>query len=235
MLRCNHLFRFQTQDGKIHERWGVVDPGVFSTTINETEIIPLLNTQYKIYLPYDIDTARLYIDKRLAIGAMYDRDGDMVLRVYRITDYDPQSSNYGEDKLLLLKIKSDIFDPTKDNVEEDLCDYIEPDTIPAPAPQDALNVQITYSGTPSVKVGGLSKTFRAVFTNDAGDPVDMEAVWSIDGDDLTGITLHVLADNRCVVTTNKNTPTDVLFVLRAEDANTIAYNTVIVETIGILT
>lgn len=185
MLRCNLLFKFQIGD-KIVERWGVLDPGVYSTTINDTYLMPELQIQYKIYLPYDDETKYFTFDKRFAAGVSYD-GVDPVLLVYRITGYDPTTENYGNDKLLVLKCKSDTYDPTVDNFELGICNYVAPGTAP---PQ--TRCRLVYEGDPVLRAGGYAKTFTAVFEDAAGNPVEAsDVVWDVTTVDNTGLSRTV--------------------------------------------
>ena len=70
-----------------------------------------------IYLPLDDYTSQLYIGKRFATSTMKDAYYRDVLVVYRTTEFDDSSENYGEDKLLVMKCVSDQYNPEKDNFD----------------------------------------------------------------------------------------------------------------------
>lgn len=127
MKLCNHLFKFQDFDGRIFERWGVLDPGVYSTTQRTSNYLVVTDAQYKVYLPYDDDTSMLYEDKRFSTGVAYDNEGNKILRVFRITRIDDTSESWGEGKLLVAYVRSDAYNPDADNLELQICDYIDPE------------------------------------------------------------------------------------------------------------
>lgn len=198
MLRCNHLFKFQNGTSEIHERWGVLDTGVYSTTVKETETQTELNKQYKIYLPLDDETSKLYVGKRLATGTMKDSSYRNVLTVYRTTEFDDSSENYGDDALLILKCISDQYNQSTDNLELRICDYISP-TPPSP-PVETFNANITYSGDAVVRIGGSGKTFGVGYTNVLGQEViNVVTTWILDDDAPDGVTLANITNSSCKI------------------------------------
>lgn len=122
---CNHLFRFQNWNSTIIERWGVLDSGVYSTTQNGNGQVQETDKQFKIYLPYDEDTKKIYVDKRFAVDTRYDSHGNEILEVYKVTGLNRVARSYGEGAhLLILEIRSDNYSPDRDSLEEMVCDYI---------------------------------------------------------------------------------------------------------------
>lgn len=129
MKLCNHLFRFQSFDGEEYERWGVLDPGVYSTTQKTSTQLTLMNAQYKVFLPYDSMTKTLYVDKRFSTGLEYDKNGNQILTVYRITRIDGVSESWGNGKLLVAYVKSDTYNPKTDDLVTGICDKIDVSTV----------------------------------------------------------------------------------------------------------
>ena len=172
MWLCNYKFRWQNFTPDIIERWGVLDSGVYSTTRDGNGDLVTPDKQFKIYFPKDPDTAKLFIDKRLAVEVIYDSTGAEVLNVYRITGYDSVSSSYGQGgHLLVLNARSEDYVPGRDSIEEMICDYIEP--APEPPVQEG-----TIDGKAKIHVG-KSRTYIADFDVDT---------WSI-VTELAGVTL----------------------------------------------
>lgn len=166
MWLCNWMFRWQNAAAEIVERWGILDSGVYSTTKDGNDIVMTPDTQYKIYLPGDGETEKLYIDKRLATSVLYDKSGAQILGVHEITGVSPVSKNYGKNAhLLILDARSADYIPGKDNVSERICDY-------TPASSGTV-ADDSIRGPSSVHVG--SKREYTVAFNDA--------VWSIAADD----------------------------------------------------
>lgn len=125
MLQCNFLLKFQNKTPDIIERWAVLDSGVYSTTIAGGNPIYYPNTQYKVWLPLDQETQKLYIDKRFPVDRIQDQFGNTILSVYRFTAYDAVSESNGSGShLLVMKAKSDEYKPGVDNIDLMVCDYI---------------------------------------------------------------------------------------------------------------
>lgn len=125
---CNVKIRFQNFTPEIIERYAVLDSGVYSTTTGEDSTLAYMKRQYKIYLPSDDDTDKIYIDKRLAVGTMYDQSGNIILEAYEITGRSKVARNYGTGAHLLeLSAKSSEAVNARDNIEEMICDYISPE------------------------------------------------------------------------------------------------------------
>lgn len=128
---CNHKFRFQTFSSEIHERWGVLDNGVYSTTRTSDSTVMTLDMQYKIYLPADEVTEKIYEDQRFATDTWVDKNGIPILLTYGVTGRDRIARSYGENShLLILNARSTSYNPETDNYEEMICDYISPDDEP---------------------------------------------------------------------------------------------------------
>lgn len=127
IVLCNFILKFQTNKPYIFERWGILDSGVYSTTIAGEKPVYYPNAQYKVYLPLDYETRQLYIDKRFAVERIVDQNGREIMSTYKFTAFDGvSSSNRIGDHLLLMKAKSDEYDPLRDNLELMVCDYISP-------------------------------------------------------------------------------------------------------------
>lgn len=154
---CNHKFRWQNFDSTIIERWGILDSGVYSTTIRGEDEVKYTNKQYKMILPLDEDTRKIHLDKRFAVDKMFDRNGKEILNVYQITGYDATSENFGDGAhILYLNLRSDEYNDDTDNVEEMICDYIEPEEeITTPLKSEIV-------GPSRIRVG-TSKKYRARF------------------------------------------------------------------------
>ena len=232
MLRCNHKFRWQNGTSEIHERWGVLDTGVYSTTVKETETQTELNKQYRIYLPLDDETRKLYIGKRIATGIMKDSSLRDVLTVYRTTEFDDSSENYGEDALLVLKCVSDQYNPLVDNFKERICDYIQPS--PTPPPVETFNAKIVYSGDATIRIAGGGKTFGVEYTNLLGqEVVDVTTTWILDDDAPIGVSLINITDQSCKVVIDDTVPDGLILTLtvRGNKAGIVAGSSLAFEAV----
>ena len=192
---CNHLFRWQNFTPEIIERWGILDSGVYSTTIRGEDDVKYKNKQFKMILPLDDDTKKLYIDKRIAVDTMYDRNGTQILNVYQITGYDSTGENFGAGShILYLNLRSDEYDDEADSLEEVICNYIPPEEDEPIGDEDLV---CSISGSSVVRIGA-SRKLKPKFFNADGEEVDgVTAVWS--SDTLpTGVTIEPV-DNNLVV------------------------------------
>ena len=214
MKYCNVLLRFQLgTDPTVYERYGVFDPGVYSTTTKETNTIPELNWQYKIFLPFDEKTAELYVDKRIAIGTMPSKDGT-VLECYKLTQRDITSQSIGDDCVLIMYCKSDPYDPSSDNLEECICNYISPTFPVPPNTSEELNAKIIYSGNSTVRIGGSGKTYQCVFTDSTGEIIEgVNVEWSL-SDVSSDIYIQSQDNDKCRIVASENTDDGTLFMLR---------------------
>ena len=180
---CNHLFRWQNGTSDIIERWGVLDSGVFSTTTAGGYEVSTPDVQYKIYLPIDDDTRKLFVDKRIATNVRYDSNFKEILEVYKLTRVDLTSQAYGRGAhLMLLNARSDDYVAETDNLAERICDYIAPNAVVGPLTPPESNpalMDATISGRTSARVGGN----RLYSTN-----IDGDTIWSF-APELEGISL----------------------------------------------
>lgn len=202
MRQCNHRFCFQTFDGKIHYRWGVLDSGVYSTTQKATDDLMVLDKQYKIYLPFDNDTKKIHIDKRIATERTFDKTGKELLVVYRITGRDSVSSSFGSDgHLLLLFARSDLYNEQTDNLDNMICDYIsEGSEEPPPA-----GLMCEINGKKNVRTGIGSRTYTPIFYDaDGATKNDVLPVWDVDYPPICDGAINVEYDGASVVLTAKS-------------------------------
>lgn len=177
--QCNHLFKFQNFDATVYERWGVLDSGVYSTTKKGDEATQWLDVQFKAYLPYDVQTNKLYVDKRIAVDTIYDKNGNEILDVHQITRVDAESGSYGVNgRILILYLRSDSFNADTDNVSLGLCDYIVAGS-PLPTPDDSL-LTCSISGSDTIKPTGVVRQYTAAFYDSSGVVVTgITPVWSV--------------------------------------------------------
>lgn len=193
MHQCNHLFRFQNFTSDIVERWGYIDQSGYSSQVTGTNQMQKAEEQFAIYMPYDDETAKIFVDKRIASHVGYDKFGRKILVTFKVTSAAPNTFSYNKgDHLLGIKVIRDVYSETTDNLEEGICDYIAPgsNTSEPPTP----NLACYIDGATKLLLG-RSRTYRAVFFNDAGQPVDnIEAVWNLPP--LDGITY--MADGNTV-------------------------------------
>lgn len=224
---CNVKFRFQNWSPTIIERYGVLDSGVYSTTTGTDGTITYLKRQFKIYMPSDEDTDKIYIDKRLAVGTMYDQSGNEILEAYVITGRTKfGKGGYGEGAHLLeMNAKSSEEVHDKDNIALMICDYIAPEDDGEPDETEAV-LECVIKGRNNIRLGA-SRTYTGVFYDADGNECDIDnPVWTVEA----GIGIDYIANGKeCTVTV----PDDDVYsgteiVLRLGDDNVNYKNTALV-------
>lgn len=158
---CNLDLRWQDFDGNICNSYASLDAGVYSTTINGTDTVQAPDKQFKLYLPYNEQTATLYLDKRIAVDTRYDQFGKKILECYRITGTNRVAKTYGTGgHLLIAELRSSPFSEQRDNVEQMICDWIEPDSGQNKSCHRFYKSEI--SGRQQIRMGTTSK-YNALF------------------------------------------------------------------------
>lgn len=227
MKRCNLFLKAMVKD-KLVERWAVIDPGSFTTTVKEMLYMTRLDKEFKLYLPLDMETRNIKLGTRFAVGRMPDDDGRDALIVFRVTGYDP-TDNFGDDHLLILNCKSDSYDPSVDNLELGICDYRASEEPPVGA-----RCEITYSGDPIVRVGGAAKKVVSTYYNAANQRIDVDdTVWQISTVDETGLTAD--ADgNQYTIKLGKDAIPGSLYSVKAQSATAGCEATIVLKAVTML-
>lgn len=190
MYQCNKLFRFQNFTSEIIERWGIIDISGYSSSFNSDTQMQHSSEQVAIYMPFDDETAKIYVDKRLPSHVGYDQFGNKILFSFKITGTNPVSESYNDgDHLLMLKAERFLYAQDKDNLELEICDYIRPDDNPDDPLVSDSKLHCEIVGGTTIRIGG-TRIYKAVFTDDSGNSVgDVQCVWSVDGDYATFVAI----------------------------------------------
>ncbi len=221
--QCNHLFRWQNGTPDIIYRWGVLDPGVYSTTLAEEEKVVVPDKQYKIYLPFDEDTKKLYLHKRIATEIAYDKDGKEVLVVYELTGRDSITSSYGVNgHLLVMYARSGgDWNPINDNLELMICDYIAPGDSPSPpSPPPSSLLSCSISGRETLKAGLGARKYTVTFYEADGETEDTSvvAVWTVVPPAGYEGYIHYTTDGNALSLSADEDAVGEMVILRASDA-----------------
>lgn len=197
LWQCNHLFRWQNFNSDIVERWGILDSGVYSTTIRGEDEVKYKNKQFKLILPLDEDTQKLYVDKRIAVDTMYNSNGKKILNVYKITGYDGTGESFGVGgHILYLNLRSDEYDDSSDSIDECICDYIAPEQ--SDSEPDLL---CSIKGSKTIRVG-TSRKYSAVFYDENEAVIDgVVPKWSYEALPK-GVSAEVLSDGKIQINTD---------------------------------
>lgn len=231
-MQCNHLFRWQNWSPEIVERWGVLDSGVYSTTLSEEEKITLTHKQYKIYLPFDEDTAKLYLDKRIITEVAYDKNGERIPVVYKITGRDSISESYGKGgHLLVLNAESSSdYNKLKDNLDLMIAEYIAPEEEPTPpVPPEPPDPPVpptpllpcSISGRETLKAGLGARKYTVAFYEEDSETEDtsVAAVWSVVLPSGYENCIHYITDGNILFLSADEDAIGEMVILQASDAD----------------
>ena len=222
MQQCNYVLKWQNTDAGIIERWSVIlSASKYNNGEKYNNVIVVGSNQLMVYLPIDEETLKLRSDKRLMVDFNTESP-----KCYDITRVDTVTMGYdgtaeprydGKGCILLVLTETEI-NPDVDRIDLMLCDYINPNGIPHPSP-----INITYSGNPSIRIGG-----RKTFTAETEDAVVFDLVYSALWDGKLTLTQ---TGNKCVVKcANDSAMVGVSFKVRTTSDNQSAE--LIVDIIG---
>lgn len=178
MWICNDIIHFQNNSPTVYTRYIVVDDGSYSKRSTDPVAYVPTNT-YKIYISLESASQRLFIDKRLALGTIYDPTGKLILEVYKIIGIDRKSKNRSEgDHLLVMTVQRDVYHETNDDITLDICDVYRPAGSNTPTPQAEGSCLIT--GRDTIRIGTTGK-YVGSFANadDSQEGLDALKIWAV--------------------------------------------------------
>lgn len=121
---CNHIFHYQDFELNTIHKYAILDDGSYSKGNDKALVVT--DNSFNCYISLDDESRSLFIDKRLGISVIYDKDGKEVLEAGKIKWIDIKSRNFGEGShLMVFGINDDPFNPESDNIELLICDYKE--------------------------------------------------------------------------------------------------------------
>ena len=121
---CNHTFVYQDFAGKIIRKSAIIDDGSYSKGSDKP--IPVTDGIHRCYVSLDDESRVLYVDKRLAIDTVLDKNGSTILNVGKIKWLDTKIRNYGSGShLLTFSMADDVFNKEADNIELMICNYFD--------------------------------------------------------------------------------------------------------------
>ena len=168
LTRCNQFLKWQDEKGNIYE-YPVYDTNAtqYNSGVQSTQMVTIGSAQHSIWITADENTLMLDHDKRFFL----DRN-TVNPTVYKLTQNDTTTFSYDQGYLKLMMTEHQ-YNAETDSIEQWICDYIAP---------TGNDFDITYSGKPTVRVGG-KKTFTA--------DTEGEVIWSISDNnfDLSNLTV----------------------------------------------
>lgn len=179
--QCNRQITWQNpQTREIFSLWATVEKPYYSN-LRAHPRIEVSTREFKVQIPYTPESCLIDIGKRFMLEII---GGEP--KTYRVVSVDSMTERYDRDGeikgFIVLNLEQDLYNPLTDNMEKEVCDYIDEN--------DALEeffeeATITYNGNPTIKAGGSAKTFTGnLTTREIGQ-------WIVTGDDLTGISWAV--------------------------------------------
>lgn len=159
MEQCTDVIHFISKlDGSIKEYPVImVNTTKFNTGENPSKRLTLVAGQFAMYIPVDEHTLLIDNEQRFLIDKRKDYPS-----AYRVTYVDP--STYGYDTgLLNVILLQCTFNPDTDNKELMIADYYEK--------KEPTEEDIKFDADLIVKVGGSSKTFTPIISNNVTLPL----------------------------------------------------------------
>ena len=180
--RCNYKLRWQKSNATVVERYIVVqDATAYNSGVEGNKTLQYGSDQQMVWITCDSESVIMERDKRFFID-----NNTANPTPYILTRIDTTTrTKYGVGYCIWLLNESQ-YDESRDNIEQMLCDYIDPSSIPH------TDFKIEYYGQPQLRVGGRAKSFTAV--------IDRPVTWSIEATTAVSnaITL-VTSGNTCTV------------------------------------
>ena len=149
--RCNYKLRWQKSNGDIVERWVVTqDASSYSSGVEGNKTLQYGSDQQKIWITCDSESLIIARDKRFFIDNNTVAPTPYILSRIDTTTHSVMGVGYCE-----WIFKESQYDETRDSIENMLCDYIDPSSIPH------TDFKIIYYGQPQLRIGGRAKSFTA--------------------------------------------------------------------------
>lgn len=167
---CQYKLKWQNNKGDIIERWGnFTSASKYDDGLQDGKTIILSSDNLNILLPNDEESLSLAY-KRVFVDTKA-----LPEKVYIISRTDDVLYNFGEHGGILSFIADKTeFDPSKDNQELGICDYLSPTTPPENDDETTI-LNGAISGSDSLKLG-FTRTYTATVTDKDGNNVE----WSDD-------------------------------------------------------
>ena len=172
-----------------------------------------------MYMQLDSETRKIFIDKRFAVGTLFDKNGDEILDVYQITDIDPVSRSYGGGHLLVLHARSDDYNPLTDNLEKGICDYVAPGGEKPTPPKG--QARIVVDGRETIRAGTGERKYTAHFYHAATEDAASEKVvsWDVSTEPDVGAAVSWHADGNTLFVSALDAAAGATVTIRAFDSD----------------
>ena len=156
--QCNYILKWQNANKDIiYCPASIENASQYNTGEEGNKILILGYNQLMAYVSLDDDT--VVIDRNLRLFVDYNKVNPIP---YKVTRPDTVAFSYGKNRVMCIVLTEDQYNPKTDSIENWLCDYFKVST-----------VTITYSGNPTIRVGG-TKTLKVDTTE--------TVAWSVESD-----------------------------------------------------
>ena len=184
MQQCNRQITWQNPvSKKVFSLWATVEKPYYSN-LSTTQKMEMSTREFRVQIPFTEESELIDIGKRFMMEIIGDEP-----KTYRVVSVDSMTQRYDRDGeiagFIILNLEQDLYNPETDNKELEICDYVEPGA----ETTDVFSVaEISYYGSPVIRVGGSTKAFVGKFVNS-----DVIGIWKVSYDigELTGITYSV--------------------------------------------
>ncbi len=185
IILCQYKLRWQNSNGGMIERWcNGTSASKYDVGENGNNVIRLSTNTFTLLLPDDeetmeLDGKRVFIDKKKKNPQ----------KVFKVTRSDDILYDYGEEHGGILSFIADktAFNPSTDNQELRICDYINPASpLPCPpAPDEMTDLKAVISGEKEMSVGFASTYIVTFMDKNTGRDIQWEDInfsWNIVSD-----------------------------------------------------
>lgn len=193
--QCNYILKWQnTNKDIIYCPASIENASQYNTGEEGNKILMLGYNQLMAYISLDDDT--VVIDRNLRLFVDYNKVNPIP---YKVTRPDTVAFSYGKNRVMYLVLTEDQYNPKTDSIENWLCDYFKVST-----------VTITYSGNPTIRVGG-TKTLKVDTTE--------TVAWSVESD--VGATIMPDGNSVKVKCTNNSNYVGKTITIKATVGNSV--------------
>lgn len=185
MEQCNRQLTWQNpQTREIISIWATVEKPYYSNLAAHPRI-EVSTREFKAQIPYTDESCLIDIGKRFMLEII---GGEP--KTYRVVSVDSMTQRFDRDGeikgFIILNLEQDLYNPQTDNIEKEVCDYLDENYIPL---EEFVEAAITYNGQAVIRAGGSAKRFigeiatREIGRWDVSGQTDGIS-WEIDGNSI---------------------------------------------------